>query len=331
MIRRLPFTNGREPHDEAARLHARLDETGSEADRLEAEGWQARSPVHQAAYEDVESLLGLARSHGDDPAIRTLRSETLHRVAARGSNGWERLAAASLACVLVLGSAWFLNRSRPEPATPAFVPQASLYKTEIGERLTVALADGSRATLNTASRVRVIYTPAERRILLDSGEAYFQVAKDPARPFRVFAIGHSITAYGTEFDVRVDRGRLEVALLEGKVGVAGPGRSIGLTRRQLLIASNSGLTVRAIGDESAVTAWSQGLVTFDDETVAEAAAEMNRYLVEPIVIADPRLARTRISGTFHTGEADAFIEALGYYVPTQRTLDRNGRIVLTRG
>ena len=71
-------------------------------------------------------------------------------------------------------------------------------------------------------------------------------------------------------------------------------------------------------------------MTFNDVSVAEAVTEMNRYLAKPIVIADARLGATRISGTFHTGEADAFVDALGYYVLTRRTLDRDGRVVLTR-
>src|SRR5207245_2615866 len=81
----------------------------------------------------------------------------------------------------------------PNPAIP-LIREAS---TDIGERSVLALADGSKVTLNTASAVRADYTGRERRLTLVRGEAFFDVAKDPTRPFMVTAGSRQVIAVGT--------------------------------------------------------------------------------------------------------------------------------------
>ena len=92
------------------------------------------------------------------------------------------------------------------------------YATDIGEQYRTALADGSLVELNTATRVAVDLTPEERDIHLRKGEAVFEVAKDPSRPFVVKTPLADVRAIGTVFAVRTENG-LEVAVSEGVVSV----------------------------------------------------------------------------------------------------------------
>jgi len=188
--------------EQAARLHARLEERGRPQDQEVAESWIAESDSHAQAFEAVQATWENARDSASAPEILSLRQETLARVAVRGHRGRYRLIAAGLAVCLVASVTWLAIR--PPAPEPAGAEQAAdMYKTAVGERLTIALADGSKVTLNTATKVRVRYTESERTLRLDNGEAYFQVAKNPKLPFRVIASGHSIVAYGTAFDVRI--------------------------------------------------------------------------------------------------------------------------------
>jgi transmembrane sensor len=199
-----------------------------------------------------------------------------------------------------------------------------VYQTGVGERLTIGLADGSTAILNTASRLRVAYSDRERRLVLEDGEALFTVAKGQPRPFVVTAGGRSITAHGTEFDVRLDSRTLKVALVEGVVSVraAADAREVRLAPRDVLVAEGNLTSVRSGSDLAAFVGWRDGLVMFDNATLAEAAAEMNRYLEQPRLEIEPAVAGLRLSGAFRTGQTAAFLEALdqGFHVVvTERT------------
>ena len=94
--------------------------------------------------------------------------------------------------------------------------------TELGEQRNLTLSDGTRVALNTATKIRVRYDNAARRVELERGEALFEVAKVPARPFVVIAGGRRVTAVGTSFVVRRDNEEVAVTLLEGKVTVTIP-------------------------------------------------------------------------------------------------------------
>jgi transmembrane sensor len=99
-----------------------------------------------------------------------------------------------------------------------YVQQSGL-QTGIGERRTVVLDDGTQVTLNTATEITVHYDEHQRHVTLESGEAFFDVARRPEWPFVVTAGDREVTALGTSFLVRRDSARVAVTLLEGKVRV----------------------------------------------------------------------------------------------------------------
>jgi transmembrane sensor len=96
------------------------------------------------------------------------------------------------------------------------------YSTAPGERKEFTLRDGSRVTLDADSALNVDFTPGGRSLNLARGEAFFQVAKDPARPFVVSASGTQVRAIGTKFDVRIADRRMVVAVVEGAVQMTSP-------------------------------------------------------------------------------------------------------------
>jgi transmembrane sensor len=94
------------------------------------------------------------------------------------------------------------------------------YTTGIGEQRVVRLDDGSRLSLNSGTHVRITYSDSERLVELERGEACFEVAHNPSRPFTVTAGSHRVTALGTTFVVRYETARTAVTLLEGRVAVS---------------------------------------------------------------------------------------------------------------
>src|SRR5581483_5979713 len=168
------------------------------------------------------------------------------------------------------------------------------YSTPIGGIESVPIADGSQVTLNTDTRIRVDVDEHQRRVVLDRGEAFFQVAKDPTRPFIVVVGTQRVIAVGTQFSVRREAGEVQVAVTEGKVRVedlsssslVGTPENVFLTPGSVARANDTGVMVqrRSVADVEAQLSWRSGVLRFRQITLAAAVAEFNRYNVRKIVI-----------------------------------------------
>src|SRR5262249_47175706 len=150
------------------------------------------------------------------------------------------------------------------------------YSTPVGGIDNVALADGSRMTLNTDTRIRVALTETERRIELDKGEGFFEVAKDPSRPFVVYAGNKRVVAVGTKFSVRRENDDVEVIVTEGRVRL-GQQSFLPSTAREGSSAASAGTGNDARNSRNADTLLNAGTVarTSKDQILVrpDAAAE----------------------------------------------------------
>src|SRR3984893_17167442 len=128
---------------------------------------------------------------------------------------------AAAALLLAVGGSLYL----------AFDPNGESYATPAGGLASVPMPDGSHVTLNTDSQIRIALTDTERRVELGHGEAFFEVSKDPKRPFVVRAGDKRVIAVGTKFSVRREGDDIEIVVTEGKVrvedGAAGRSSRVG--------------------------------------------------------------------------------------------------------
>lgn len=334
-----PAPNTKE--EAAARWHARLADGGDARLNAEFQNWRAEE-ANDAAFDRMGSGQDAIRTLADAPEILSLRQQTLARLAmgkGRSRRGLEALLGGALAIVLVAVPIYALYRSGwTERPVIADAPKATevaeqSFRTAVGQRMTLTLGDGSRVMLNTNSRIRVAYGRQERRLMLDAGQAWFEVAKHKPQPFVVFAGGQRVEAHGTAFDIRIRPDRTEVMLAEGKVSVRAQhmgSASVAMEPHQLLIAGATGTTLRTVADLSGWTNWREGVVRFDDTPLSQAVAEMNRYSGTQMGIGDAATGAIRVSGAFHTGATQAFVEALaiGFHIEGRR--DGTGRILLRK-
>jgi len=149
---------------------------------------------------------------------------------------------------------------------------------------------------------------------LERGEAYFEVTHDDKRPFVVYAGNRRITDLGTKFSVRRDGDDVKVVVTEGKVRVdildtpmvAAPVIAVGgnvvvAKADETLVASKS---AKEMEDD---LSWRAGMLTFDQQTLAEAAAQFNRYNHRRIVV-EGRARDIRIGGSFRADNIDVFAQ-----------------------
>ena len=271
-------------------------------DQAELDAWLAQSPGHMVAFLRAEaawqradrlSAFGSAPQETTPAPVRQrLFTPLLLKLAA----------AIGLIAVIGIGASTMFSNSHER-----------MYQTPVGGRETISFADGSQIELNTSTVVRARMTTEERVVWLDKGEAFFRVHHDPAHPFVVMVGDHRVTDLGTKFTVRRDPGKMQVAVVEGRVTFDrpdAPARSqvALLMPGDVATATPKGMHVsRATAKElSNDLAWRRGLLVFDKTTLADAAAQFNRYNRIKLVIADEYAAKVTIDGTFDANNIGDF-------------------------
>ncbi|MDP1875190.1 FecR family protein [Phenylobacterium sp.] len=291
--------------DEAAGWYARLNNTTITTDTLRAFREWRRDERHAGAYADIEAFWVRAGKLKHDEDIAQAAKDALDRKSRAPSGplpkpGGRSLAAVALVIALSAGLA---------AAWPFLVGR--VYDTGIGEQRVVRLADGSRVNIDTQSRIRVRYRNSVRQVRLEEGRAYFDVARDPSRPFRVQAGSTEIQALGTAFDIRRTHDLSIVTLAEGRVRVSKADQSWDLNPGQQIQVSDQGAVSRVQeADLNVVTSWTIGRLVFRSQPLEAALAEVNRYNPAQIQLADPALGQAPVSGVFDTGDSEAFVAAI---------------------
>ena len=287
------------------------------------EAWLAKSPKHEIAYQRaaqewaerdrlkellsqeailnpgsvVRQLMHPSRSTPKPRSLRILLPTVL-------------VGTVVVACLTVALQSW--------PRLPE-----SGYHTDYGDHRRVSFPEGSTVELNTDSRVRAQLGFFSRRVILEQGEAFFEVAHE-RRPFSVIVDDTVFSVRGTKFLIRrVDAEKADVLVTQGTVQVArkdphasqesAPAQTpLGsLHTGEMATVSADGITVtpESASEVNRILAWRQGLLSLDC-TLAAAVEEFNRYNNRKLKIADASIAQTPVLGTFRATDPDAFVEKL---------------------
>lgn len=307
--------------------------TAAETRRLER--WRTQSSEHETAWhnalalwEGLEPLRGrslpgssplpmeTARASPAETTARPRRSRSETdptRSRSRGT-GFPRLSVRlgwTFACLSVLiASLIFLD--------PMLALEAD-YRTGKGEIQDFLLPDGSRASLNSDSAVAVRFEQSTRRIEVLRGEAFFQVARDPARPFVAAGRQGEVKAVGTAFTVRQSEEKTEVAMLEGVVEASTFRQRISLKAGQAASLEADGRIVPRKGGVDRSAAWREGYLVFDQTPLAEVVATLNRYRKGRVTLLDESFADRRLSGLFRLADTDKVIAAVAETTPLRVT------------
>lgn len=270
----------------------------TDKDQAELEAWLASSLANRVAYWRMNA--GFDRI-GMMSALRNSMPGKTGQVRGRNLRSIVGTGAATLA----VSAALFLF---------FLMPAKQVYSTPVGGHRIVALSDGSQIELNTDTSLRMrLGASGERAVWLDKGEAYFQIKHDAAHPFVVSVEGHRVTDLGTKFLIRSAIDHLEVVLVEGRARIDSAGararsQSALLRPGDVAVATENSVSVTRKSTAAVADAlgWRHGALVFRHVTLADAAAELNRYNKQKIVIPDPSAARLTIDGTFPSNGVSLF-------------------------
>lgn len=327
---------------EAAAWFARLRaDDVSEQDRTRFERWLAADPRNRLAFSGFERFWSTTGTYAAEREVAEVtrgaiaESKRVEKSRLIGGMRRRRYLALAASLLLAVGVVALLG------VWPRF---SNTYETAVGEQRSIVLDDGSRVTLNTNSEVRIAYSDKKRVVHLERGQAYFRVAKGK-RPFEVEAKSGVVHAIGTAFDVYQIAGEVIVTVVEGTVVVADPTTVVKpsahpgkeLPAGRMLHASQrlelpDGKKVETVAVETAPVersvSWLSGKLVFDNEPLASAVAEINRYSHKHVVIGDDTLQQLRMSGVFRVGDPDEFVDSVSRYFSLQVETDDRGRYVL---
>jgi transmembrane sensor len=265
----------------------------SEEDESDLTVWLDENPANRITFWRMEAAWR-----------RTERLAALRSTMPNRTKGalFFRIAAATVLISVTAGSIWYYV-SQPVSVT---------YTTSIGGHETVMLADGSHIELNTDTAIRLSDTIASRKIWLEKGEAFFEITHDATRPLTVFVGSRRITDLGTSFVIRRDQNNLEVSVIEGRVSVGDDiqkSKPLYLTRGDSVIASENRLFVtrKSPLELSNELGWRQGVIVFDNTSLADAAEQVSRYNAAKVTIAGKKLGQMTITGSVSATDPQEFL------------------------
>ena len=303
----------------------REEPTWADADQAELDGWLAESDANKVAFWRLECGWSEAdRIASLGAPLRALADRT------GGLWSWKPLA---IAASLVLAFTAFLTQWPGLSGSETQQVSATPFETAVGGHKIVSLPDGTRVELNTDTAIKAAVDERNRAIWLDHGEAYFDVAKRAGQKFVIYAGPRTITVLGTKFSVRRTSGEIVVAVLEGRVRVdstkGGPDRQATVAAGDVAIARDrSTLVANSAQAVHQQLAWRTGQLQLDGITLADAAAQFNRYNLKQLVIGDAEAGRIPIAGNFAARNVDSFARLLSeaYGLDVR---DSAGRILLS--
>lgn len=297
--------------------------------------WRLADPRHADALvrmEETCSLLEQLPALGDDPrfdaapgawtSTGTAAPARTSRLAA-AFRQWVGVAAGLAAVLALCAIAWRAQMALPPTSVQTFATAPSGYER-------VLLPDNSLVQLNGSTALTVEFSPAERRVALTEGEAYFSVAKDIDRPFVVQVRRIRVCAIGTAFNVhRTDTG-VDVLVTEGIVRIERPGDFAGpvvlaaneriSVADQLAPAAAGGIERVEPGAVRASLAWQEPKFVFVESPLGEVVERFNTRNRVQLALGDVALATRMVGGTFRPDDVETFL----------RLLESSGEIAIDR-
>jgi transmembrane sensor len=275
-------------------------------DRAAFAAWLARDSRHRREFDELTELW-----HETAPVARAASIPPIRTVGRHWQLPLALAASALIAAVLFFTKPWVES-----------------YRTIHGALATHVLKDGSRLHLNTETTVHVEIDRDARRVTLDRGELFVEVAHDVERPFTVVTRFGGATATGTAFAVRDAVDRAFVTVTEGRVRVAArDGETQTLEPGEQAELGSTDVTTRHV-DRASAASWKDGELVYDGVTLAELVEDLNRYLPRRMSITDPVLGARRVSAVLRLGDQEEMLEALSRALPMRWTVVSDTLILL---
>ena len=261
---------------------------------------QKQQPSSRKAEIYQQVIADSKKSDGEIPRSR-MRIQFLYRVAA--------------SVIIVLGLAWVAYNLRTETSVEEqqLVEIYETKSTKKGEKLTVMLPDGTLVKLNAESSIKYPATFGSQREVMLTGEAFFEVARDTAKPFTVATKHLLTTALGTSFNINAYGNQEEVILVTGKVRI---NDNVSSQSEILLpgemVAFESGAIKKTTNASLESIRWKEGILIFKETPLQRGIAELERWYGVTVELKNLRNTDVFLTGYFDNQNLKNVLESLSY-------------------
>jgi ferric-dicitrate binding protein FerR (iron transport regulator) len=236
--------------------------------------------------------------------------------------------AAVLFLPLLIASVWFYLAQEKKSAIMSSVYQRT--ESPPGMRSSLVLPDGSKVWLNSGSSIRYPVYPGSTREVYMEGEAYFEVAKDHHRPFKVHAGGVEIEVTGTKFNCQAypEEQLVSTVLVEGTVTVGSEigGRPLKMSAGELVgFSKTDGTMTRRVTDPEKHIAWKSGKLMFRDDPMDVVIAKLERWYNIDIQVVDKQIEQYAYTATFENETLEQVLRFLELSAPISYSVAERGR------
>lgn len=296
------------------------------AERLAFEQWLAANPLHAQEYQamleiwEISDNLPRTATPGNVIALPDRRRPTV----------WRHYAAAAAMVLAALPAGAWIGWEQ------GWLPNNYQYLESSNAISHVVLPDGSQVELNLDSELRFTNYKDERRVTLVKGEAFFKVKHDSLHPFVVHAAHGQTRVTGTQFNVWKYEDQVKVTLVEGSVLVSSDvsdpkgGYRLGLGMQARYKSGDYEPRLNQTYDNDTSLAWRNGKLILDNLSLAQALPQINRYLEQPLKLADESTGHIRISGIYDTTQIKRLVSNLPKVLPVYLTRNKDGSMLLNR-
>ena len=283
------------------------DEQASAEDRRAFADWIAQGPAHEAAFQRAQKLWD---------RFEIVKPE-YDRMRASGSLSRRTLLIGGLAGLAAASGGYLFTR-------PGLFAD---YTTDVAERRSFELADGSVVELGSYSALSVHYTNNERRLVLHRGEGFFRVAADAGRPFLVEAGIGTTRALGTQFNVKL-ADLVTVSVAEHSVSVAlDDARAVTIEEGWQVSYGAAGLGAPQQADQGVIEAWRKDRIVFEDVPLRRVLSELERYRRGRIVLVDESIGNIPVTAIFETRQTEQALRTIAETLPI-RVLNAAGFVAI---
>ncbi|ROO01358.1 peptide ABC transporter substrate-binding protein [Pseudomonas fluorescens] len=294
----------------------------TEEERRAFKQWHDAHPLHAFEYEAMLEIWDVAEHlpRPESPSVVTPRPTS--------SRSWRQFAVAAgvfaLALPLAAYTGWNLG----------WLPNSYQHFAATDNVRQVTLSDGSQLELNLNTDLTFSNYKDERRVTLKKGEAFFTVSHDMAHPFVVRAGEGRIRVTGTRFNVWMYQDQVRVNLIEGSVLVTsnrslpGDGLRLGPSMQARYKQGDYMPQISQTYADDSSLAWRSGKLVLDNLALSDALPLINRYLSNPLELADTHTGSIRVGGIYNIKELSNLANSLPKALPVYLSRNKEGNPVI---
>ncbi|MNF38733.1 fec operon regulator FecR [compost metagenome] len=307
--------------DAAAHWCMRLHEPDcTDAERDAFAQWLAADPRHAVEYQAMQEIWDVADHLPRPPKAQVLAMPTPRRA-------WRSYGVAAAVSLLAIPLAGYIGWNL------GWVPNAYQRFEATGQRQQVTLPDGSQVELNLGTQLTYSNYKDQRRVVLNKGEAFFQVSHSLEHPFVVKAGEGQVRVTGTQFNVWKYQDQVQVTLLQGSVLVGShqdtQGYRLDPGMQARYKAGDFEPRINQTDSDDVALAWRSGKLILDNLALADALPLINRYLDKPVLLANSAVGQIRLGGIYDTAQIQDLVASLPKVLPVRLTRNNDGNSVIS--